>query len=407
MKVQRLGRAASTTELVSQFAARLDVTVDGHGVRSPLGAWMLLAQLAPAVTDRAAQDRIAEALGTDAADAAERVRRLCEAPHPAVELATATWCNDVLLSAAGRRFIASLAAVTEQGPVPTQAAADRWAAEHTRGLVTEFPVALSADTALVVANAVATEFQWAQPYWTVPATELGEHRFDVEQVLRRGLSAAPWLVDTAVGEVAVHVAHGPGVRVYSVIADPDVEPAAVRAAAIGVATGFYTPKDLHAAPLGNGPAWTLSEEVSTPTPTRTRGLVTLPAWSTESSFDLRDVDGFDSALMGLSELVIDPEGAQAAQGCAARYDTTGFAAAAVSAAAIRAGRAAPREERVPVRALDVRFAYPFAVVAATVSPSSPQDPAADELTARAARDWDAMVLADAWVTDAVEPSPPF
>jgi hypothetical protein len=404
MKVQRLGRAASTAELVARFAARLDVTVDGHGVRSPLGAWMLLAQLAPSA-DGAGAERIADVLGTDVADAADRVRRLCEAPHPAVAVAAATWSNDVLLSDAGRRFVAGLAEVIDRGPVPSTQDADRWAAQHTSGLVDRFPVAVSPATALVVANAVATEFEWAQPYWTTPSTELGEHRFEVDEVLRRAVSSAPWLVDTAVGEVAVHVEHGPGVRVYSVIAAPEVEPAAVRVAAIGVATGCYEPKDLHTAVLGDGPAWTLSEELSTPTATGTRGSVTLPAWSAESSIELGGVDGFDAGLAALSTLAADPDGAVAAQGCAARYDTAGFAAAAVSAAAVL-GRAMAPSDRVPVRCLDVRFAHPFAVVATTVAPSSPTAPGS-QLPVGAARDWDAMVLVDAWVTAGIEPSPLF
>ncbi|NED56424.1 hypothetical protein G3I24_36765, partial [Micromonospora aurantiaca] len=68
---------------------------------------------------------------------------------------------------------AALPEDTERGALPDQAALDAWARERTGGLIDRFPVDVTPDTLLVLANALATRVSWADPFDTAPGAELG------------------------------------------------------------------------------------------------------------------------------------------------------------------------------------------------------------------------------------------
>lgn len=186
----------------------------------------------------------------------------------------------------------------------------------------------------------------------------------------------------------------------SVIAARDVAPGMVLAAAYDLATAPFRAatmprRSLFDLPLGDGPAWTITEEPARPdgTPPE-RWVAVLPAWSAESEHDLTDeAFGFAAAARPIIAL-LPPNGYwfDARQSAVARYTRTGFEAAAVTAFAIESAL------RVSVtgmnRAAEVRFGHPYAVVA--VASDARWIPQRDEI---AYGPWHGMPVFSAWITE--------
>ncbi|MFI5836081.1 hypothetical protein ACIA5A_20650 [Micromonospora sp. NPDC051300] len=388
---------------LAQYAERLHRAAgDTHHVVSPLGAWLLLASTGPAATG-AARAALAEALGVDPDDAAAAARALLAAPHPMVAAATALWERTPFEELAEWR--AGLPEPTERGPLPDQAALDAWARDRTGGLIESFPVDVTPETLLILANTLATRVSWADPFAVAPAAELGADSAWAGR-LRQVLRTPPvghrcWVSATErAGDVAVHVAparqadDGAGMLVVSVVAAPDVSPADVLAAARDLAVLAATVSEgpvpgrrsLFDLPLGESPLWTLREE-----PTRTfapdrreeRATAVLPCWAARSRHDLtRAGFGFDAAARALGELLgLAEPPFTAAQSAVARYGRYGFEAAAVTAFGMVAGLPPEGVARVA----DLRFAHPYAVVAVA--------------TDAAGGPWHALPVYSAWVAD--------
>jgi len=417
--VAHVTNAISTRQLVARYAAGFNARYAvHHGVTSPLGAWLLLAVAAPA-TDGDARARLEAVLGCPAADAAERAAALLSTAHPAVSCAAAVWWRPDLMVERFGAIVDGLPAGVERGPVPSRAAADRWAAEHTGGLIERFPIEIDVLSALVLATAVATDVSWAAPFTEVPGTELGgawgaaatsalaavhEHQQFVAATDHAGL-------------VAVHIASARrGLDVVSVLAAADTAPTDVHAAAHEVAAMLAgdasgaSRVSLFDLPLGDGAAWTLTERVET----RYSGgskieTVTsfLPAWSANSTHDVLAAPGFGELCDTFGALLRAEEGPpsfDAVQSAVARYTRVGFAAAAITAFGMRAG-AMPHEVRAVCRYATVRFNRPYAVVAVAT------DRLVDE-TGRPTRAdtpaWSGMPVFSAWVErpdPSAEPGP--
>ncbi|MGK5739888.1 hypothetical protein [Micromonospora sp. URMC 103] len=405
---------------VARYAERVHgLVASGHHVASPLGAWLLLALVAPAATG-AARAELEEALGVDAERAAETARALLSTPHPLVASASALWERAAAEGPAGQRaagegmagWRATLPETTETGPLPGQAALDAWARERTLGLVETFPLTVQPETVLILATALATRVSWADPFQVASGRELGPGSAwagRLRRVLRTPWHGHTcWIASTArAGDVAVHAAPAraevaggreAGMLVVSVAAAPDVPPADVLAAAHEVATdATRSPLDASAArrslydlPLGATPLWTLQEE-----PTRTYGgreerfTAVLPCWSAESRHDLTaGAFGFGAAARALGELMGMPElRYEAAQAATARYGRYGFEAAAVTAFAAATGLPPEGVARIA----ELRFGHPYAVVAV----------ATDTRDGAPAGPWHGLPVYSAWV---VEPS---
>jgi hypothetical protein len=390
-------------------------------VASPLGLWVLLALLAPATTDGARTALEAE-LGTPVDDAHTRAVELLATPHPAVHAAIAAWSRQVFLGPAFTAWATSLPPMVETGAVPTPARADAWAAEHTGGLVPRFPVQITDLTAVVLASALATDVSWIEPFSAVPADALGgPFGAAIRTALRAHPSHVQVLVDTqAAGLVAVHAAEAAaGLRVVSVIAAPGVDPATVHVAAHAVAALLggdpAAPArvlDLFDVPLGEGHAWTLTEEereVHVHTDDgRTRATTTfLAAWSASSDHDLLDAPGVAEALTALDGFLL-PDARPAAfdvrQAAVAECTRLGFRAAAVTAMALRAGSARPPLQRVRHREAVVRFNRPYAVLAVALDEAPDQERGwgTRRLGAPA---WDGLPVFSAWVGHADDTPP--
>jgi len=361
-------------ECVARYAARLHADIGArHHAASPLGAWLLLALAGPAASgaDRAA---LTDVLGCDIDLAAAAAAELLARPHQQVASAAAVWTTSSARPTAGfRQWRDSLPAEVASGELPDQGGLDRWAREHTFGLIDRFPVRWSQDLYLVLATALATRVSWQVPFELAPAISLGRASpwsAQVKQVLRtpdqaRGQRGHQQFIAVSppVGDVAVHIAVAAGgLIVISVAAQPDVPAADVLAAAhqIGLASATGVPvqrRALSDLPLGEFPLWLLREEMSAGPDACT---AVLPAWSARCEHDLRSPSlGFAAAARALAGSA-DPW--QAKQAVLARYTRTGFEAAAVTAVGVMMAMRPSHSRRVA----ELRFGHPYAVVALTV-----------------------------------------
>jgi hypothetical protein len=369
------------TAPLTRYAARFHAAIgDRHHVASPLGAWMLLALAAPAATGGLRQE-LEAVLGTEADAAAALAAVLLVEAHPLVHCGAAAWHRPAFRTDALLGWLRSLPGEVEQGDVPTQAAADGWAREHTYGLVERFPLELTPDVVLVLAAALATRISWMVPFDVVDARALGDESDwsrRLTSVLRTPVRfpSTAFITSTAhAGDVAVHVAparDGAGfaqsLAVISVIAARDVPSADVMAGAYEIATDFAAHRNasrpsLFDVPLGEGHSWTITEAPDDGSGRSEQWTVALPAWSAKDDHDLLAHDlGFDAALHALAALL--PPGDyryMAKQSVIARYDRRGFEAAAITAMGIAVSRRVRLDGMR--RVAELRFGHPFAVVA--------------------------------------------
>jgi hypothetical protein len=381
---------------VARYAARLQPTLgDGHHVASALGAWLVLALAAPAATGTE-RTALEDVLGIPVEEAAKQARELLAVPHPAVATAAALWSRADVATPAWSEWQTRLGPDVDCGPVPSQEAADAWAAEHTLGLIERFPLKLTREVLFVLASGGARGVGGGVRFVRAPATDLGGE-WAVEQVLRSPAEHEGLITpDPEAGELAVHLAESTdGLAVLSMIAAPEVPAATVLAAAhrlaVGWASGDLVRLSLFDLPRTPGHAWTLTE---TSVPTRAPNgreeacPALLPAWSATSDHDLAQnpTTGFLLAGRALSALAdrphLDIVGRQAAL---ARYTRTGFEAATIT---VLAGVTSVPPEGIRREAL-LRFDRPYAVVAVASQPGGP---------------WHGVPVFSAWVTEADEVS---
>ncbi|HEX5812864.1 MAG TPA: hypothetical protein VFY38_12210 [Pseudonocardia sp.] len=350
---------------VAAYARRFHAAVGSeHHVGSPLGAWIVLALVAEAA-EGAEAERLAEVLGMQAPEAAGYARWLLDRPHPVVAAAAAAWTRDTP-TAAAERWVAGLPDAVERGPVPSQAAADAWAREHTFGLIETFPLDVAKGWSCVLASALATRVSWSVPFDTAGADAFRSGwRHRVARVLRtprRGHECAI-VRHPDVGDVALHRARSEGLVVTSVIAAPDVPADRVLAAAHDLAGHRGDRRSLFDLAVGDGHAWTVTE--SDGEEGEERLVAVLPAWSATSDHDLSPAAfGFADAAAVLGRLFDAPDW-EARQAATARYDRVGFEAAAVTVVAARMSFRPPQRGRQ--RDALLRFDRPYAVVANAVA----------------------------------------
>jgi hypothetical protein len=386
--------------LIARYAGTFhDVIGDGHHVASPLGAWLLLALCVPAAHGAQAE-ALAEALGGGADEVSGIAEEMLSAPHPLVAAAAAIWGRPGVVD---ERWLAGLPSPVTRGDIPGPADLDRWARDHTFGLIEKFPLVVDATVYLLLATALATKVSWDRPFDLAPASELGQSSpwsKKLRQVLRSpnhpGHSA--FITATAqAGDVAVHVGHARGgLLVTSVIAAARVASADVLAAAhsIAIACARGEPlarRALADLPEGDSPLWSVRDEPQAGESGQ-RCVAVLPAWSATDNYDLSDPRlGFDAAARALGGA--DPW--EARQAATASYSRMGFEAAAVTAAAVRM---AMMPRRGVLRTVELRFGHPYAVVAVTA------DDDATRGGGQAKRGpWDGVPVFSAWVARPHDP----
>jgi hypothetical protein len=376
---------AATRELLPEavrgYAQRLHAAIgDTHHIASPLGAWLVLALAAGAARGQEA-DRLSAVLGMPSADAAGFARELLDNPHSAVAAAAAAWVT-ASPSGPAAEWLAALPSAVDRGPVPDQAGADAWVRDHTYGLIDRFPIDIGGGWQCVLASALATRISWKPAFDTTGSAEFRSGwRERVRTVLRtpeRGHECAIARHPDA-GDVGVHRAHADGLTVTSVIAAPDVPAGQVLAAAHDAAGAGIDRLSLFDLPLGDGPAWTITEAEGENGLERVAAV--LPAWSATSDHELSGPSlGFADAAAVLGRLFGGDEW-EAKQAAAARYHRTGFEAAAVTAMAVRLSFRPPQPGLQ--RDALLRFDRPYAVVATA--------------TARESSPWSGLPVFSAWV----------
>lgn len=253
------------------------------------------------------------------------------------------------------------------------------------GLIDRFPIEDSRTLIWLLATTLAARVSWERPFdLAPPASALGSASpwaTTLTQVLRTphgpGNGRVPghdqFIAATdAAGDVAVHTASArDGLLVVSVAAAPEVPAVDVLSAAYNLATALatgrpLTRRSLFDLPLGEGPAWTITQEradTAAPGGREERCTAVLPAWSAHSTHQLTDPRlGFATVRHALDP--IDPW--QARQAAMARYTRIGFEAGAVIALAITLSAVAQRPG--VRRTAELRFGHPFAVVAVADSP---------------------------------------
>jgi hypothetical protein len=355
-------------------------------------------------------------LGADPVLAAAFAARLLADPHPLVAAGAGAWVRPARETTRIKQWRAELPAVVDTGDIPSQEEIDRWAAERTFGLIERFPIDLSEDVVCLLATALATKVSWEVAFEVVDAAALGPSRWPA--ALRRVLRPPPgdprhcqYLAGTdRAGTVGVHLtgARG-GLLVGSVIADPAVPAGDVLAAAEEIVTaearraGSVARLSLFDLPLGEGPAWSISEQqadTTAPDGREEQVISVLPAWSARTDLDLPDDEalGFAAAARALAEaLELAEWWCDARQAAMARYSAVGFEAAAVTGPAVLVSGKVSRPGRR--RAADLRFAHPFAVVAAAFD-----DPRARHASPVPSA-WHGLPVFSAWVSEPTDADP--
>lgn len=371
---------------IGRYAGRFHAAVETeHHVASPLGAWLLLA-LAASAAPR--DERLADALGMPPGEATHHAAALLKEPHPLVAAATAVWSTHWVKPDRLASWRDRLPAATEVAPLPDQAGLDRWASDHTYGLIDRFPITITPDVALVLGSALATKVTWQKPFEQDSVAHLGPHSpwaGQVKAILRSPREHRAFIAESrSAGQVAVHVAAAEGgLDVVSVVAGPEVAPDRVLAAA----HEDLTPVSLWDLPLGETDLWRIRER-ETDQPQREIHHAYLPAWSATNKHELDAPElGFAAAADVLAPLLkVPPAGFKAAQSATARYDRYGFEAAAVTGFMTLAG--ARWQPQGTARVAELRFGHPYAVVAV----ASPDD----------AGPWHDLPVFSAWVAQPSE-----
>jgi hypothetical protein len=401
---------------LGRYAGRLHARAGpGHHVVSPLGAWMVVAVCAGLAGDEQARGELAGVLGADPASAAAFAARLLADPHPLVAAGAGVWVRPARETARIKQWRAGLSAVVDTGDIPSQEDIDRWAAERTLGLIEQFPINLTDDVVCLLASALATRVSWEVPFDVVDAAALSPSRWPaLQRVLRPppGARHRQYLAGTdRAGDVGVHLAAARGgLLVGSVIAaDPAVPAGDVLAAAEQIVAaearqrGSVTRLSLFDQPLGDGPAWSIGEQqVDTAAPggLEEQVICVLPAWSARTDVDLRGDEalGFAAAARVLAEaLELAEWWYDARQAAMARYSAVGFEAAAVTGLAVLVSGKVSRPGRR--RTATVRFAHPFAVVAAAFDDPRARHPSPVPSA------WHGLPVFSAWVSEPTDADP--
>ena len=416
-----VGRLAA---LVGAYARSVSPAVlDQHpagSVSSALGVWLLLAACAPAARGDHRVE-LEEALGCSVTEASGLLAAFMADPPPALQAALAVWVAALDATDELSAWVRGLPDQVQSGFMPTQAEADAWAERETLGLIHKFPLAIDAQTRIVLASALATKVSWRLPFEVVPAEShcavSSPWRGAVSRLLWDGLADGHAMIarTESAGVVAVHGAVArEELTVVSVSAAPEVDRASVVAGAYEVAATVCEEWgrgacSLYELPLGAGHSWELSEhEVqqfgSSSQPERIVGAA-LPAWRAQEELDLAGSPAFGAgpAIETLRELIgprPDDECA-AKQAAVAAFTRYGFEAAAVTAFGARTSAMLAAPKRVVERRAVLRFDHPYAAVAIAGWPAMPRGP--KDSPGAPGTPLSGLPLFTAWVHEPIEP----
>jgi serine protease inhibitor len=346
---------------------------------SGLGVWPLLAALADAA-DGPARGELAEAVGLPEDDWLEAARQLLSilnqspALHTALGLWTAAavpinpqWAN---------RLPAAAHNVLDPDPARSQAALDAWVEKETDGLLHKMPVQLDKDTLFVLASALTVRTKWEHPFTESPTSGSGPWA-DRRRLV--GLHRTTALADADVriatsgdGTNPVTLATVRGrdeIDVVLALGEPDAHAGTVLSTAVAASR----PSPLSGMRIESvgvnrpqlGPGLSVVE-INSFDEAPTASLQTV-AFTVNAShnllahaemFGLRAASDDEVARFpGISETPLYVQ--DAAQNAMASFSAEGFVAAAVTAMAMAAAAAMPRQRS---KRLIAKFDRPFGFV---------------------------------------------
>ncbi|MEW2153882.1 serpin family protein [Streptomyces sp. NPDC007189] len=372
------GRVGDTVvRAVNGLTERWATAAPGGTVFSAAGVWPLLAFLADGAAGPARAE-LAEAVGVPAGQAAGTARELLAAlaSVPGLDAALGLWTHRGL--ALREEWRAGLPAGTYgvfgDDLVTAQERLDAWAAERTGGLVERMPVALTRDTRMVLAGALALRTSWRQPFAELPLRpDSGPWQGRALRGLHRrgprpdrvGVAGTP---DGFV--TALTVPGDNGVDVHLVLGEERMTPGQVLAAGVRIVERALPVTGGGSLPYGHvGPGLHVEREPAVAPQPLTLDVRTV-AYEVRADHDLLALAG----LFGLSAAMDAGHGhfpgigdqplavGQARQSAVAQFGALGFRAAAVTAVAETYGSAPPqyRYETTVVRAV---FDRPFGFLA--------------------------------------------
>lgn len=347
----------------NELTARWCRTFGGEDVVvSAAGLWPLLAVLADAASGQARAE-LAAAVGVPAEQAHAAGLAMLASLDASREVSTAigAWVQPGL--PLRDDWVASLPAGTV-GTLDDPAALDKWAREKTDGLIEKFPVPITENTLFALATALLARTRWATPFDEILYTpESGPWQGHRGPGLYRSTSPdgsvailgdeVTRVIVTGRGELDVHLLIGAGSPQQAVAAG-----LAAFDGAVPVRTDL---------PVGTtAPCLTVMRR-------ETYGgqdsvALTMPPFEVAATHDLTD----HAALFGLSAALDRQQGhfpglspaplavEAAGQNVVARFDATGFEAAAISAVAMTRSGA---RRRTSSTITSVRIDRPFGFVA--------------------------------------------
>lgn len=340
---------------------------DHNDVVSGAGAWLLLTALLHGATGKA-REELEKAMFVAGERAASSVRSFAQlvASTEGTSSAAGVWLHrDVVLRPEYVREFPELTVAS----IPTDLALlDRWASDHTAGLITQFPGSITPDTRLVAATALAALAEWQQPFvdgigqWTIRGGDtawLSRSSADLNDatLLTRDATTISRVVCRTVDGFDVHLVAGPASA-----APGEVLTLAIDALDGGVDT--VVGGDLR---VGDRGGCLVVENAPNAGPTP-QLRVSLPKFSVSSEHDLLR----ESALFGLTAAQDTSSGhfpglspyplaiACAAQSAVATFSAKGFKAAAVTMVAMV--RAAGMMQSGKVVRVDFDRPFGFVVV---------------------------------------------
>lgn len=363
------------------LTARWAAGCDGSSTAlSGAGVWPLLAALA-AGADGPGRAELAGATGVDAETALAAASELITTVRTAraARMALGLWVRDhVRLDPRWRGGLPrGTVGELHHDDARTRAELDAWVAEHTEGVLDRFPLAVSADTLLVLASALSVRTRWVEPFADEPGrVESGPWAGrTISMLLRSGTRLDDVrLADTAAGPVTMlTVAGRDDVDVCLVMGESPGTAGQVLAASVGALAA--APSEVRpgsALRIGaRGPGLRVTEERSFDRGDRL--IVRTARFDVAGHHDLlerADLFGLD-AVRRLPRTAADRERghfpgigrslalAQAGQDARAIFSAEGFEAAAVSAFGVMAAGV----PRTPVRTVWATFDRPFGFLA--------------------------------------------
>ncbi|MCF2125889.1 serpin family protein [Strepomyces sp. STD 3.1] len=346
-------RVANTTiRAVNGLTARWAGVKNGGTAFSAPGVWPLLAFLADGAAG-AARSELEESLGVPAGRAAAAAGELLAGLGAVrgLETALGLWTGRALELRA--EWTAGLPA-DAHGVLTGEAGADgpvldAWAAKRTGGLIERMPVAVTPETELVLASALALRTRWLKPF---DETYLAPEHGPWQGRELRGLERQSVLLDrigvadTPGGHVTeLKVLGDTAVDVHLLLGEEGMTPGGVLGAGVGILADSRRVTPGSRLPYGEvGPGLVVGRE-RTLTPRPPTLDVTTVAYGVTSDHDLLEhsgVFGLTAAsrpvpghFPGISAYPLCVDTAR--QSALARFDASGFEAAAVTAVGMIGG----------------------------------------------------------------------